>query len=77
MISSPATSPNTPNLAGQYASKQILFGESSRYAVYAVHTRFESVCWVVVDAESSDSKNFLPEIIRQESSFDKAIEGLV
>lgn len=74
MITQPKVHPNDPNRAGQQASVKVLFGEHNRYAVYAIHTRFDRVQWFVDDAETYiDCK---PEIVRQDFDFQKAIAGL-
>lgn len=67
---------NNPRKAGQRATRQQLFGDYSRYAVYAVHTRFEAVEWFVADAETTDEATGLPAIIRQEPTMVQAVEGL-
>lgn len=71
----PNAKPNDPGKAGQRASKPTTFGPNSRYAVYAIHTRFDAVAWVVADAEQPDDLS-LPSIIRQEPSYESAIAGL-
>jgi len=45
---------NNPALGGKRAGKARFFGPHSRYAVFPIHTRFESVAWVVQDAEVLD-----------------------
>lgn len=70
-------SANNPSKAGQKASKTRLFGENSRYALYAVHTRFDFVEWMVSDAERMDELTGLPSIIRQTQSKEEAIKGLI
>ena len=72
----PRTDSNRPEHAGRQASDKVLFGEHSRYAVYAVHTRFDAVSWFVADAWQSDDETGMPGIIRQESSFQAAIKDL-
>lgn len=69
---------NNPNRAGENASfgQKLLFGPFSRYAVYAVHTRFDAVQWFVEDAEQEDENTGGPAVIRQADSFFGAIEGL-
>jgi hypothetical protein len=73
-MNKPKHAANNPNLRGQHASNSLLFGEHDRYAVYAIHTRFDSVQWFVADAMVND--NGLPEIIRQDNDFDNAVNGL-
>jgi len=72
----PTHDKNNPDLAGKLASDKLIFGEFSRYALYAVHTRGPSVQWFVADAESADESG-LPRIIRQAESPEDAIAGLV
>lgn len=76
----PPTDINEPKAAGCIASEKVLFGPDHRYAVYAVHTRFEaSVEWVVTDAEDPDN-GFTgygrPSVIRQCATFEEAIRDL-
>ena len=40
---------NQPKHAGRQASNVVYFGRHDRYAVCAVHTRFEHVSWFVYD----------------------------
>jgi hypothetical protein len=72
--------PNDPTRAGQDASKRQYFGEFGRYAVFAVHTRFDAVCWFVTDAESiADAQvraGEFPAVIRQEATREAAMAGL-
>lgn len=75
-MKAPITSPNNPQLAGTLASKKLLHGEYSRFATFAIHTRFDSVQWLTADAFVIDPITMLPEIIRQEQSFEAAIRGL-
>jgi hypothetical protein len=56
---------NNPRLAGSLASSKRLFGPWHRYAVYAVHTRFDAVEWFVADAEQTDAVTGQPAVIRQ------------
>lgn len=72
----PKVQQNDPNQAGTLASKKHLHGEGSRYATYAVHTRFDAVQWFTADAYQMDEKTQLPAIIRQSATFDEAIAGL-
>jgi len=71
---------NDPKRAGQNASKVRYFGEFSRYAVFAVHTRDSAVCWFVTDAAGiSDDEvraGEFPPVIRQEPTYEAAIKGL-
>lgn len=72
----PSSEKNNPQLAGKLASDKLLFGEFSRYALYAVHTRGSSVQWFVADAESADETG-LPRIVRQASTPEQAVAGLM
>jgi len=72
-VSVPFAQDNNPKQAGELASSKVTFG---RYAVYAVHTRFDNVSWFVADAESVDEVTGGSAIIRQESSFETAVAGL-
>lgn len=62
---------NDPARAGQLASEKEVFG--GRYAVAAVHTRFDRVQWFVWDAERQFCD--LPEVIRQADSREEALAG--
>ena len=66
---------NDPRRKGQRASKAFRVGEFGRYAVYAVHTRFDAPQWFVADAEIDDGG--MPAIIRQEETPEAALAGLV
>lgn len=72
---------NNPNKAGALAGKKLLFGDCSRYAVAPIHTRFEDVSWFVWDAELVTDDELRegkrPPVIRQEASFERAVEGLM
>ena len=77
-IKRPRAFPNQPRFAGRLASAKTLFGPASRFAVFAVHSRFDGpVEWFVADAERIDPLTNLPQIIRQSSSFEGAIDGLL
>lgn len=67
---------NNPRQAGSRASCMVIFGEFSRYACFAVHTRGDSLAWFVADAEHTDEVTGKPAIIRQAQSFEEAISGL-
>jgi len=69
-----AVSSNNPNQKGSLAGRKVLFGDCSRYAVAPIHTRFDAVEWFVWDADSVDA-NGLPEVIRQEPTFEAAVAG--
>jgi len=60
---------------GSYATKKEFFGEYSRYAVAAIHTRFGDVQWFVWDAMSLDEIG-LPSVIRQAATKEDAINGI-
>lgn len=68
--------PNNPALAGQLASRRVSFGTFSRFAVAAVHTRFDAVSFFVWDAERADELTGLPAVVRQADSLEAAIAGL-
>ena len=68
---------NNPALKGQPAAKKQLFGERGRYEVWPVHTRFDAVEWFVADAEHQLSTLSRAEVIRQASTYEQAVEGLV
>ena len=68
---------NYPEQAGNPAGPQELFGDHSRFAVYPVHTRFDTVDWFVTDAETVDPVTGDPLIIRQEPTKEAAMAGLL
>ena len=68
----PSHEENSPGKAGSLASDKILFGECSRYAVYAVHTRFNKVMWFVDDADQKGEDGFA-KTIRQDFDFYTAL----
>lgn len=72
----PKTEKNDSTKAGAFASKKVIFGSHNRYAIAAVHTRFNNIEWFVYDVESLDFLMDTAEVIRQELSFEKAIAGL-
>lgn len=74
-IIQPVVKPNDPARVGKPASRKAFFGEWGRYAVFAVHTRFNDVQWFVTDAETIDPTTGLAEVIRQENTFEEAIRG--
>lgn len=65
---------NDSSKAGQLATKKELFGEGSRYAVAAVHTRADAVTWIVWDADYTSSGT--PVIIRQGATKELVLQGL-
>lgn len=63
---------NDPAKAGQRVRRQgWLFGfdggSSTRFCVFAIHTRFDAFEWIVQDAERADELTGLPSIIAQEA----------
>lgn len=64
---------NNSRRAGQPASAKLLFGEFSRFAVFAVHTRFDAVEWFVTDAETVDPVTNMHAIVAQDNDPSKAI----
>lgn len=75
-VSFSASLKNDPAKAGQPAAKKQFFGDHRRYAVWPIHTRFDAVEWFVADAEHPLSDTSHAEIIRQEPTMEKAMEGL-
>lgn len=75
-VSFSASLVNNPVLAGQPAAKKQRFGDNGRYAVWPIHTRFDAVEWFVADAEHPLSDLSHAEVIRQEPTMEKALEGL-
>lgn len=69
----PKTASNNPALAGAPASRKVLFGGNSRFAIFAIHTRFDAVSWFVADAELADEITGHPAIIVQSATFEDAI----
>lgn len=67
--------PNDPGRAGQLASRRFLFS-TSRYAVAAVHTRFQAVQFFVWDADRLDEFTGNPSVIRQADTLEQALAGL-
>ncbi|HEY5235144.1 MAG TPA: hypothetical protein VIJ14_03100 [Rhabdochlamydiaceae bacterium] len=72
----PKTITNDPLAAGSRAAQPKTFGEFNRYKVWPMHTRFEAVQWFVTDVEQKNELD-LPLVIRQESTLEAAIKGLV
>ena len=66
---------NNPNLKGSLATRKETFGPFGRFAVAAVHTRFDAVEWFVWDAETADDLGFAA-VIRQEATREAAVAGL-
>lgn len=67
---------NDPSKAGQPAARKQFFGDSRRYAIWPIHTRFDAVEWFVADAEHALSDLSHAEVIRQSPTMEKALEGL-
>jgi hypothetical protein len=72
----PSAPANNPLDAGSQASDKTFFGEFDRYALFAVHTRFDAVQWFVADAELPDPVTGKPSIIRQAATPEEAVAGL-
>lgn len=77
MLKFPAAQKNDPAQKGCLASRKMLFGSHKRYALAAVHTRFDAVQWFVWDAETEDEVMSGPAIIRQEDTPAQAVVGLL
>lgn len=67
---------NDPRKAGQLASRKAFFGDYHRFAIAAVHTRFDDVEWFVWDAEDPASTLDHAEVVRQSPTITEALEGL-
>lgn len=67
---------NDPRFAGALAGPKRIFGECSRYAVAAIHTRFDAVAYMVWDAERADDVTGRAAVIRQAASEAEAVAGL-
>lgn len=72
----PAEIINDASKRGELAAPKVIFGELSRYAVAPIHTRFGAIVWFVWDAEVPLEDTHMADVIRQEASFEKAVEGL-
>jgi hypothetical protein len=66
---------NRKEWAGYLATPKVLFGDASRYAVYAMHTTGNQVVWIVDDAELDEWNGSLVRI-REEKTFRAAVKGL-
>jgi len=66
---------NIPSRAGELATKKRFSLDNSRFAIAAIHTRFDKVCWFVWDSHNVD-KIGLPSVVRQEWSEADARKGL-
>jgi len=58
---------------GQLATRKETFGDDSRFAVAAVHTRFDAVQWFVWDAETVDHETGLLAIVAQAPTKEAAV----
>lgn len=67
--------PNNPLRAGRLASNKVIFGDRKRYALYAIHTRFGKIEWIVVDAETPDYLG-QADVIRMADTPHDAVAGL-
>jgi hypothetical protein len=67
---------NKPEKSGQAASDKVIFGYCSRYAVQAIHTRFDKVMYFVFDAELPDEITGKPSVIRQSYNLNEALHNL-
>ena len=70
----PRSKANDPAKAGKRASRAILFGPFSRFAVFAVHTRFAALEWLATDAMQADPVTGGPAVIAQAPSFQQAMD---
>lgn len=70
------TLPNDPAKAGKLASMLQHVGPEGRYAVFAIHTRFDAVEFMVEDNEVLCPETELPAIIRQAPTYEEAVRGL-
>ena len=77
LVCIPMPKNNDPARKGELASRKVLFGDHHRYALFAVHTRFDELSWFVTDAEIIDNVTGKPAVIRQEDSPWMALDGLV
>jgi len=68
--------PNDPSRSGKLASRRFHFGEFNRFALFAVHTRFDKVTWMVTDAEQIDEATGFAKIIRQSDSASEAMSSM-
>ena len=75
-ISKLTARPNNPQTPGKQASRKVAFGPRHRFAIAAVHSRFDSVDWFVWDAEVWSSETDGPAIIRQSLTPARALDGL-
>jgi len=76
-LSTLIVSSNVNALRGQLACTPILFGEFSRYSLYAVHVRIgDRVMWMVSDAETTCPLTGLPEVVRQGWTPAETLRGL-
>ena len=66
---------NIKNQAGQIANTPEMFGPFNRYSIYAIHTRFDAIQWIVRDGENYNASTGA-EIIRQANTKEEAMDGL-
>ena len=67
---------------GQFVTKKKLFGKNHRYAIAPVHSRFDSVGWLVWDAETPGDEydpvlGWSPAVIRTAKTYEDAVAGLM
>lgn len=62
--------------AGERASDSIFFGDRGRMELYAIHSRFGILEWLIVDHERLEEPIGLPAIVRQAPSLREAINGM-
>lgn len=75
-FSFPTDISNDPMLRGSTAAPKQRFGDYGRFAVAPIHTRFDTIEWLVWDAEITDDATGLAAIIRQAGTMDAALRGL-
>jgi hypothetical protein len=76
-LSEPFAYANDPTKAGKRASVAIRFASKingREFAIFAVHTRFDAVSWLLVDCDNLDPAN-MPTIRRQADTFAEAMAG--
>jgi len=65
--------PNDPSRPGQQVTVASMFGPRLRFALVAIHTRFDKVDWIVQDAETADPLGFSPAFIAGGETGDEAL----
>lgn len=69
--------PNDPTRRGAHASDYVIFGPHGRYAIYAIHTRFDAIEFQVIDVEQVDpNTGDYGSVVRQEPTAMEALRGL-